>query len=80
MKPLSQRLEETAAFFGDDDAHGIGLMCREAAALAKRYEDAPTGHVDMACARDAVVVDELTETYPLLKQRVRIILDNQENE
>lgn len=51
---------------------------QQAYRLAKRYEDAPVGRVDMAVAQDAVVVDELADTYPLLKQRVRLVVEGGE--
>jgi len=47
---------------------------REAAALARRLEEAPVGHVDQAVAADAVVVDELDlSDWRLRGQRVRLV-------
>lgn len=52
-------------------------LLREAAELARRVEGAAQGRVDMRCAADAVIVDELAESaiYALNKQRVRLVPD-----
>jgi hypothetical protein len=53
-------------------------LLREAAELARSVEDAPQGRVDMRCAADAVIVDELPEraVLALYKQRVRIVFED----
>ncbi|RZZ85640.1 hypothetical protein [Pseudoxanthomonas winnipegensis] len=50
-------------------------VIEEAAHLLKAVEDAPEGHVDMLCAKDAVVVDELPEYFVnrINKKRVKLV-------
>lgn len=70
---LSERLERFE--FSDELGNGDFSVIIEAAAIVRAVEDAPVGRVDMLCAKDAVLIDELPEyfVYRINKQRVKLV-------
>lgn len=83
---LSERLLDEAEGYGPgpttlqaDDVRQLATLLREAAALAKRYEDAPVGFVMgqglLTESRAAIV--SMEDPAPVKGQRVRIVLDKE---
>ena len=84
MPTLSERLEAHANSWPtvyESDRMNIAIL-REAAALAKRYEDAPVGVVNErggSLAAIYAIVGRLPPEgkFPAVDQRVRILLDTE---
>ncbi len=73
MRPLSERLEGLAISVECDTySHDEVALIREAAALAKRYEDAPVIQVESPCLRDCLG-DAGYKDYEYPGHRVRMI-------
>src|SRR5690606_6176386 len=75
---LSERLERIAR--GQVWGAGDHRTLDEAIELARRVEGAQVGRVDMVCASDAVVVDELDRPVSINKKRVRLVPEPPEAE
>lgn len=72
----AEMAEMRGRLFSQLEPHQLAALCRRWLAV----EDAPTGRVDMLCAADAIVVDEIERPEPLNKQRVRIVPEQGEGE